>query len=59
VSRRVSTLIYFHYKKHFVAGNGKTGGGKNKKGKRGEDIVLEVPPGTLVKDETGNLLKDR
>ena len=58
VSRRVSTLIYFHYKKHFVAGNGKTGGGKNKKGKRGEDIVLEVPPGTLVKDETGNLLKD-
>lgn len=57
-SDEVSTLIYFHYKKHFVAGNGGQGEGKNKKGKKGEDIILEVPPGTLVKDEEGNIIKD-
>ena len=58
VSKRVATLIYFHYKKHFVAERGRGGQGKNKKGRRGEDIVLEVPRGTLLKDEEGNLLKD-
>jgi len=54
----VSTLIYFHYKKHFVAKNGGNGEGKNKKGRRGEDVILEVPPGTLVKDDRGRVIKD-
>lgn len=58
VSKKTSTLIYYHYKKHFMAQNGGHGRGKNKKGKKGEDIVLEVPAGTVVKDEEGNILKD-
>lgn len=58
VDGEISTLIEYHYKKHFVAKNGGHGRGKNRRGKKGEDIVLKVPPGTLVKDERGNLLKD-
>lgn len=41
------------------AGHGRDGGGGRCAGKRGEDLCLEVPPGTLVFDgETGALLKD-
>lgn len=58
VDSKVSTLIYFHYRNHFVAGNGAHGKGKNKKGKDGKDIVLKIPPGTLVKDEEGTLIAD-
>ncbi|MBC7190416.1 GTPase ObgE [Candidatus Aerophobetes bacterium] len=54
----VTTLIYYHYKKHFVAGSGGHGEGKNKKGKKGQDVLLKVPVGTVVKDEEGKILKD-
>ncbi len=57
-NRQASTLIYFHYKKHFVAPRGKHGEGKCKRGKNGENIILDVPPGTLVKEEKGSILKD-
>ncbi len=56
--RRVSTLAYFHDHSHFVAENGAPGSGKNKKGKKGQDIILNTPPGTVVKDEQGNILAD-
>lgn len=52
------TLIDFHYQRHYKAKNGKHGMGKNKKGKDGEDLVILVPCGTLVKDEEGNILSD-
>lgn len=58
VFQGISTLIYYHYKKHFVAQDGRHGQGKDKKGKRGASITLKVPPGTLIKDEAGNILKD-
>ncbi len=56
---RKRTLYHFRFKHHFEAKNG--GGGKPKlmTGRGAEDIVLEVPVGTLVKDaETGDILKD-
>jgi GTP-binding protein len=53
------TLLRFHYNQHFVAGNGRPGGGRNKTGEDGEDLVISVPPGTLIKDaETSELIVD-
>ncbi|HIJ56507.1 MAG TPA: GTPase ObgE [Deltaproteobacteria bacterium] len=53
------TLFDFRFKKHFKAENGAHGQGTNKTGKNGKDLVIEVPPGTLVKDAaTEAVLKD-
>jgi GTPase len=53
------TLYHFHHKKHFKAQNGKNGSGKQRTGKRGQDMIIHVPPGTIVSHaETGALLKD-
>ncbi|QJW99529.1 GTPase ObgE [Frigoriglobus tundricola] len=46
-------------KKHWKAKNGEAGMGSKCAGKNAEDVVLLVPPGTLVRDRTrGNVLKD-
>lgn len=45
------TLIHLRYKKHVHAGNGEPGGSAMKTGADGKDITLEVPPGTIVRDE--------
>lgn len=59
VNSGMHTLMDFRYKKHFKAGSGERGRGNNRKGKDGEDLVIEVPPGTVVKDcETGRILAD-
>ncbi len=53
------TLLDFKYKKHFKAQNGEHGKGKNQKGKDGEDLIIYVPVGTVVKDaQTGEVLCD-
>ena len=50
------TLLHLRYKKHVIAGRGENGAGSRKTGKDGEDIILEVPIGTIAKDaETGEL----
>jgi GTP-binding protein len=56
---RLQTLMDFKYTKHFKAKKGQHGSGSNKHGKAGEDLVLKVPVGTVVKDaETGEILAD-
>jgi GTP-binding protein len=46
-------------KKHWRAEKGGAGGGANRHGKRGEDLILHVPPGTVVRDrDRGHLIKD-
>uniref|UniRef100_A0A7V5XG55 GTPase Obg n=1 Tax=Thermodesulfobacterium geofontis TaxID=1295609 RepID=A0A7V5XG55_9BACT len=56
---QVHTLYDFHHQVHFRAENGKPGRGKKMKGKDGEDLILRVPVGTVVKDfETGEILGD-
>lgn len=45
-----NTLIEFRYKKKFKAENGKNGEGSNKYGRGGEDLVIKVPIGTVIKD---------
>lgn len=48
------TLLHLKYKKHIKAGNGESGGAQRSTGADGEDIVLEVPLGTIVKDAETN-----
>ncbi len=58
-SPRKRTLYDFRYKRHLKAKNGAGGQGKKKAGKKGDDIIIEVPAGTVVTNsETGELLKD-
>jgi GTP-binding protein len=57
-SRR-RTLYPFQLKRQFKAKNGAHGQGKQKTGKNGQDLIIEIPPGTLVKDADNNeILKD-
>jgi len=58
-TNQLQTLSHFRSKPHFKASNGQPGRGKNQSGKRGSDLVLKLPVGTLVKDEeTGRQLAD-
>jgi len=55
----MSTLMDFRYKRKYVAANGVDGQSSRKSGKDGEDLVIRVPLGTLVRDaETGEIIKD-
>jgi GTP-binding protein len=55
----LSTLLDFHYRKEFKAEPGERGGPKNKHGRAGQDLVIRVPIGTLVREvETGNVIAD-
>lgn len=57
--KRLSSLIDYYYKTKFVAENGASGGSKDCFGKAGEDVVLRVPLGTVIKDkDTGNIIAD-
>jgi len=59
VKRNLRTLAYLRYKQVFRAQNGQPGMGKNMHGRDGEDIVIEVPPGTIIKDAiTNEILMD-
>ena len=58
-SARKRTLYDFRFKQLFKAANGSPGQGRLKAGKKGADLIIEVPPGTLVRDAaTGGLLQD-
>jgi GTPase len=58
-SERKHTLLDFRYHHEFRAQSGSHGKGKNRHGKDGQDLILEVPPGTLVKNPaTGEILAD-
>jgi GTP-binding protein len=53
----VADLRQYHFKPHWEAGNGVSGMGKGRNGRRGEDCVLKVPCGTEVRDlESGELV---
>jgi GTPase len=58
VSRQLNSLQDYRFKHHFAAERGGKGGGSRRHGKDAADIVLQVPPGTLVKDEEGKTLAD-
>jgi GTP-binding protein len=58
-SSDLNTLVDFRYRRHFKAGNGQAGMGGNCTGKKGDDLIIQVPVGTLVYDvDTNELLGD-
>ena len=58
-SPRKRTLYDFRYRRYLKAKNGAGGQGQKKAGKKGDDIVIEVPAGTIITNsETGEILKD-
>lgn len=53
-NQQLWTLLHLRYQKHVIASSGKPGEGGRRKGADGEDIILEVPIGTIARDaETG------
>jgi GTPase len=55
----LNTLIDFRYQQKFKANNGGNGMGKNRFGAGGKDLIIEVPIGTEITDESGdNILCD-
>jgi GTP-binding protein len=55
----LNTLIGFKRRVHFKAQRGAHGRGKGQKGRQGDDVYVEVPPGTVVRDaETGEFIAD-
>ncbi len=58
-SSRLQSLIDFRYRSHFKANRGTNGMGKDMHGRKGEDCVMMVPVGSIIKDsETGEVLAD-
>ena len=59
VDPSLNTLLDFRFTKHFRAQDGQKGGGKNCAGKCGEDLIIKVPAGTIIKDkETQKVIVD-
>ncbi len=52
------SLVTYRYNQYFAAGRGVHGKGKNLHGKRGADLELKVPPGTIVRNADGGILAD-
>ena len=58
-TERMHTLMDFRFNRKFSAGNGEDGSSNRRSGKAGADVVIEVPPGTVVREKTtGKLLLD-
>jgi GTP-binding protein len=59
VDPQLNTLIHFKKRSHFKAGQGSRGGGKNMAGAQGQDTIIPVPPGTVIRQAgTDRLLAD-
>ena len=59
VDDHMSTLMDFRYKRKYTAPAGADGQGGRRSGKDGQDLVIKVPRGTLVRDaETNEIIKD-
>ncbi len=50
----MTTLMDFKYKRKYAAQSGMDGSGKRQKGKKGEDIIIKVPQGTIIRDAESN-----
>ena len=59
VNDNLSTLLDFRYKRKYAAQAGTNGSGRNMSGKRGENLIIQVPRGTVVRDaETNAIIVD-
>lgn len=55
-STSLNTLIDFRYNRKIIAPNGENGMGKQCYGRKGEDVYVKVPVGTVIYDETNNYI---
>ena len=59
VNDNLSTLLDFRYKRKYAAQAGAGGQGRNMSGKRGENLIIQVPRGTVVRDaKSGQIIVD-
>lgn len=59
VDEGLNTLTDFRHTRKYCAENGQEGGKKNCRGKNGRDIIIKVPPGTVIKEaESGKVIAD-
>lgn len=59
VKPTLNTLIAFNQQRYFKAENGQPGGSSNRTGRSADDVVIDVPPGTIVRDaDTGAVIAD-
>ena len=59
IDEGANTLLAFRYKRKFIAESGENGKGAKMHGKSGADVIISVPPGTLIKDpESGKIIHD-
>lgn len=58
-TEELQTLLDFRYKHHFKAPSGENGGIKKMHGRKGEDLIIPVPVGTVIRDrDTGKVICD-
>ena len=58
-NQQLWTLLHLRYQKHVIAGGGAPGGASGKSGAQGEDVVLQVPLGTVAKlADTGKIITE-
>lgn len=55
-NKNLWTLVHYKFKRHFKAGHGEHGGKQRSTGANGEDVILEVPLGTVIRDTLTNTL---
>ena len=59
VDDNLSTLADFRYKRKYCAKNGNDGQGSRKNGRKGEDLIIKVPRGTVIREcESGAVMSD-
>ncbi len=59
VNDNLSTLMDFRYQRKYTARSGEDGQGGRRFGKKGEDLIIQVPRGTVIRDaETNEIIKD-
>ena len=59
VDKGLNTLTDFRHIRKYCAQNGEEGGKSNQHGKNGEDLVIKVPEGTIIRDDaTGKIIAD-
>ena len=56
-NKQLWTLLHLKYRKHVIAGRGDPGRGANKTGVDGDDVILEVPLGTVARDEASGKIE--
>ncbi len=58
VNPQLNSLLDYRFQKTFNAPNGQPGERRNMSGSAGPDLILEVPPGTVIKDSEGQVILD-